>query len=326
MRCPNAHGPQNRQHLPYTSRFMSAAGEEGITIRPPLRTALERYFEAHRRPLVLVGGRQWTHHRGTDHIELVTFQVEGMHAQNLAACSAAEVASGVRRDDGTWAGSSSKATAPAFLAHGTSPESGLQIARDGCIQPSPGICGRGIYAFAADGAFEPEDVGPVWDRTISGGYNFGCLWILGRRGTLIKKLPWCEDIPQGATAYAKELFLFTPGRPGRAGRAGETGGRAGRVGGEGGRAVGWGGRGGRAGRRADLHAGPLSWHRPPISPPLAGGSGRRARAGGPQRVWVLASFSVAAFSNSLLSEVCRSWWAPAWEVCRPYFSQAIRYP
>ena len=37
---PNAHGQQDRQHLPYTSRFMSADGAENITIRPPLSRIL----------------------------------------------------------------------------------------------------------------------------------------------------------------------------------------------------------------------------------------------------------------------------------------------
>ena len=104
-----------------------------------------------------------------------------MQDVDALACSAAVVGQGVRAGD-KFCGVSHKPDVPTFLSHGTTVPSGLQIALDGRINAGPGICGTGIYSFAATGAIEQADLARSWARTQSGGYNTGCLWVLKREG------------------------------------------------------------------------------------------------------------------------------------------------
>ena len=121
-----------------------------LLFRPPLQAAIQSFFQAKQRPVVFASGRQWKH-KGHD---LITYQVEYTRAPNMVACQGASIQGGMYHHDGNnkrWLAASSKAERAEYFGHGTSVEAGLPIALDGFIKAGPGICGKGIYAFAAAG-------------------------------------------------------------------------------------------------------------------------------------------------------------------------------
>ena len=75
-----------------------------------------------------------------------------------------------------------------FLLHSTSIANGLQILRNGAIQPGEGICGIGIYCFevqfdSVDEALtKPAQLKTAYLRGATGGYNRGCAFLLRTRG------------------------------------------------------------------------------------------------------------------------------------------------
>ena len=62
-----------------------------------------------------------------------------------------------------------------------------------------------------DHYLDTEKLNAAWDRTVSGGYNGGCMIVFKPRGVLIKTLPQDECIPPGATSYSKDQFATEPG-------------------------------------------------------------------------------------------------------------------
>jgi hypothetical protein len=178
MKCPRLHGqPADRRgscvHLPHISRFRDSTGRDLITLRPPLHDAWTAYFNYHAKPKVV--GASATENYGSDNV--ITYELTGMKEPNWKEITEATVAKGVRIN-GKPKWQSDKAM-PAYLAHGTGIGEGLAILLDGRILPSPGIAGTGIYAFEVhEKLFRSEDYRALWDRTRSGGYNFGCLIVL----------------------------------------------------------------------------------------------------------------------------------------------------
>ena len=75
-----------------------------------------------------------------------------------------------------------------FLVHSTSIANGLQILRNGAIQPGPGICGIGIYCFEAkfdsvdEALSEPAKLKTAYLWGATNGYNRGCAFLLRTRG------------------------------------------------------------------------------------------------------------------------------------------------
>ena len=125
--------------------------------------------------------------------------------------SAVKVGGGVRKSSG-WAGRSTKAL-PAFLAHGTSIENALAITMEGEIRVSPGICGVGVYAFACASDMDQDALGQIWDRTSSGGYNFGAMIVYRPKGVLIAEMPQQEPVPAGATSWKVDFGLLLIDQP-----------------------------------------------------------------------------------------------------------------
>ena len=81
---------------------------------------------------------------------------------------------------------------------------------DGAFKPGPGICGVGVYGFSCDHHLETDELGASWGRTVTGGYNGGCIIVCKPRGVLIKGLRSDEVVPPGATARLRDQFSTNP--------------------------------------------------------------------------------------------------------------------
>jgi len=83
---------------------------------------------------------------------------------------------------------------------------GLSVLLDGRFNPSPGICGVGVYGFACEDCLDSEKLGRAWDRTVTGGYNGGCVIVFKPCGILIKAVPQDQMVPLGSTAWLRDQF------------------------------------------------------------------------------------------------------------------------
>lgn len=70
-----------------------------------------------------------------------------------------------------------------------------------------GICGRGIYGFAANlkTGDERDGLTAAWHRAQSGGYNFGALVAYRPKGILVN-IPRKYEVPAGSTSHKRDQF------------------------------------------------------------------------------------------------------------------------
>ena len=141
--------------------------------------------------------------RSTD---LITFTLQNMDPPDIEACETAKALKSVsyrsleNSNMFCYKGENQKRL-QAYGGHATSVSSGLQILRDGHINPGEGFCGTGIYCFGTE-TCEEADLDFLWNRTLSGCYNYGALFLIRLHGICINKLE--GDIPNGAIAQHKD--------------------------------------------------------------------------------------------------------------------------
>ena len=136
-----------------------------------------------------------------------------MARQDLEACSEAEVRGSVTMGSKLIGQSGGKTPLPREVCHGTTVQAGLKIITEGFQPSEKGTTGSGVYGFAvpdlkridAETTDVVDDtnlrVRRAWERTVSGGYNGGCMIISKTRGILIKRQAQEAPIPAGATAF-----------------------------------------------------------------------------------------------------------------------------
>ena len=213
-RCKLLHGESNAAEavtLPHTTRYRTDTGKEVLMLRPPLTEALQKLFEEHGKVNVLCGSKL----HDFNGMQVVTFQLAHMKQRDHVAVDSAKLTRGVKitDSDGTWKANPGVSSAapfalPCYAGHGTSVKNGLGILLSGSCNPSDGIAGRGIYAFAA-AKHDLNDLKKLWERTAVGGYNTGCLVVCHIDGIAIKG---CGkyDVPQGAVAFKNDQLAISP--------------------------------------------------------------------------------------------------------------------
>lgn len=83
----------------------------------------------------------------------------------MVACDAARVGNGVFTPSKQWVGATTKEL-PLFVAHATSVPAGLSICKAGFVDPSPGIAGEGVYAFACGDPLDNDAMTAAWQRLV----------------------------------------------------------------------------------------------------------------------------------------------------------------
>jgi hypothetical protein len=173
-------------------------------LRPPLAAAWDKFFEEKGRPNCLCFGRQ-IELEGCP--RLILYTLLNMRPPNLTACEAAKQLGGVRVD-GQWYGQSGK-ECPKYLCHGTSIDNALSILLGGSVNPSPGICGAGIYAFGLGNADSDSELVKLFLRGCSGGYNSGAMIVMKLNGVLVKTTSNMV-VPSGACGTKNDQFSASP--------------------------------------------------------------------------------------------------------------------
>ena len=104
-------------------------------------------------------------------------------------------------------GASSKEK-PAYHGHSTSIQSGWEISVSAELFGSPGICGNGVYSFAAEDPVDQDALANSWRRGVSGGYGRDCLIVFRAHDVLISGAGLRGEtmVPPGATTWQKDCF------------------------------------------------------------------------------------------------------------------------
>ena len=151
----------------------------------------------------------WQRLENTHHL-VVTWDLIDTAGYDRETCSEASVAGGVRLENGKWAGISGGRHLPGLLAHGTTVAVGLAALGEQRLKPSvEGKVGSGVYGFELRA--NEEDVTDTvalraaWARSISGGYNRGCLIVFRPHGVLIKGRARKEKVPTGSQSNAMTI-------------------------------------------------------------------------------------------------------------------------
>ena len=82
-----------------------------------------------------------------------------------------------------WKGGCQKPK-PMYIGHGTSVQNALSILQAGAIWASPGICGIGVYGFAAE-SLEMDALDELWVHSQNSGYCKGALFIMKVHGIML---------------------------------------------------------------------------------------------------------------------------------------------
>ena len=123
------------------------------------------------------------------------------------AAKACETARGVHIDGG-WKGCcGGDAVRHEYFVHGTTVPTGVKIVFDGGFVPSvSGVCGApGTYFFHMGPDLEDESLKRMWQRTIAGGYNYGCFVICRLTGVVVNATGKTNLVP-GAIGHSKDQF------------------------------------------------------------------------------------------------------------------------
>ena len=208
-KCPFRHETKDRRfdaHLPHISRWESSSGVSGISLRPPVTVALELFLKekksgttaANAQPLL--GG------------ELISFQLACMQEPDRDACVLSK--RGWRKISTKLAGPQrivheSSTKLPPYLMHATTIQNALSILALGEVNPSPGICGDGIYCFACKSPAN-DDIIEAWDRGIRGCYNGGAAILMESHGMLCRSCDGNDILCSGIIANRNDQYSAGP--------------------------------------------------------------------------------------------------------------------
>ena len=180
-------------------------------MRPPVTVALELFLKekksgttaANAQPLL--GG------------ELISFQVACMQEPDMEACAASKRGCRTISTKALWKGADapprkvyeSKKPMPPYLMHATTIQNALSILALGEVNPSPGICGDGIYCFACKSPAN-DDIIEAWDRGIRGCYNGGAAILMESHGMLCRSCDGNDILCSGIIANKNDQYSAGP--------------------------------------------------------------------------------------------------------------------
>ena len=185
-KCPYRHQKPitNQFDVPHISVHRHTTdGSLGVHLHQPLEKALDMYARK------VCDRGVVNKKRLTD--EVCMFELTNMPPPDMDAAENAKQLNHANASDGGL---------PKFLCHGTTIENALKIICDGRTNPSPGICGHGVYCLASRDYSEDELLA-TFRRSAVGGYNRGAVIVMEPVGILVKIKD--EEVPPGCTSIGK---------------------------------------------------------------------------------------------------------------------------